>query len=475
MCKPKKLHPIAIVFITGKKIKELIFPFIAFVFFGNRGNGGNLFSVLASIGAVMITFIISLLSWFRYTYRMENGELRIEYGIFIRKKRYIPFERIQSVDISEGVLQRLFGLVKVQIETAGGSGADEAEAVLSAISKQEAQMIQEYVASAKGLNQGEEVERVQESLSVYIMTTSQLFLLSVTSGGIGVVFSAVFALISQLGDFISFKWLFGGIEKWAASSIMIIAALVFCGFLLAWVMALIATMLKYANFTVVKTDGDLIISQGMLERRQLTIPLNRIQAIRVSENMVRQLFGYASVYIESAGGSVAYKEGSKVILLPIVKVKDIGPIIEPNLTDYTVSNSFTKAPRRAMWRYIIRSCYWIVPIVIAFFVIFKALGLFSLLLLVVGVYWAVLKYRDAGWCLAHQQLSLRYRSIVRTTIFMKKNKIQCLKMKESYFQSKKELASIQAFVKSGMGPSGGTVLDLEKSDIQKIYSWYTRH
>ncbi|MDF1512079.1 PH domain-containing protein [Robertmurraya sp. DFI.2.37] len=33
----------------------------------------------------------------------------------------------------------------------------------------------------------------------------------------------------------------------------------------------------------------------MLEKRQLTIPLNRIQGIRISENWLRQPLGYASV------------------------------------------------------------------------------------------------------------------------------------------------------------------------------------
>jgi putative membrane protein len=44
---------------------------------------------------------------------------------------------------------------------------------------------------------------------------------------------------------------------------------------------------------------------------------------------------------------------------------------------------------------------------------------------------------------------------------------------QSYFQRKKDLASIEAFVKSGMGPSGGRVFDLEKGDIKNIYTWYS--
>ena len=72
------------------------------------------------------------------------------------------------------------------------------------------------------------------------------------------------------------------------------------------------------------------------------------------------------------------------------------------------------------------------------------------------------------------RLTLRYRTIVRTTVHMKKNKIQSLNVKESYFQKKRNLATIEAFVKVGFGGAGGKVLDLEQSDAKKVYSWYSR-
>ncbi|MEI2401171.1 PH domain-containing protein, partial [Paenibacillus phytohabitans] len=59
-----------------------------------------------------------------------------------------------------------------------------------------------------------------------------------------------------------------------------------------------------ANFTVVKRDEELFITRGLIEKKQTTIPLTRIQAIRIGENLIRQPFGYATVYIESAGGSI---------------------------------------------------------------------------------------------------------------------------------------------------------------------------
>jgi putative membrane protein len=475
MSEPKRLHPIVIVLTIGKRIKDLIFSFIALFFIWNKGDGGKLLLFGASAIAIIGIFLVSILSWLRYTYRLEENELRIEYGIFVRKKRYIPLERIQSLDISEGLLQRLCGMVKVQIETAGGSGNDEAEAVLSAISKEEARYIQEYVAGAKNPSiQNDESVHEDPNYIVYKITPSQLLLLSLTSGGVGVVISAVLAFLSQLDDFIPYEKIFRGIEQWAVSNLIFIAVLIFAGLIMAWILALFGTMLKYANFHVTKTEHDLVISQGLLEKRQITIPLTRIQAIRINENIVRQWLGYGSVSVESAGGSASNKEGSKVLFLPLVKLEDIEKTLGPYLTEYQFTSSFTAVPKRAMNRYIFRSWFIVVPLVVAAIVFLKVWGLLSLIILALVTFWGVLKYKDAGWSLEEQQLSLRYRSMVRTTVLMKKNKIQSLEMKQSYFQRKKDLATLEAFVKVGFGGAGGRVVDMDLIDVKKVYTWFSR-
>ena len=55
---------------------------------------------------------------------------------------------------------------------------------------------------------------------------------------------------------------------------------------------------------------------------------------------------------------------------------------------------------------------------------------------------------------------------------MKKNKIQTLSVRESFFQKKQTLSTIVATIKSGVGGSGGRVADIEELDSIKIYNWY---
>ena len=139
MSNSKRLHPIAIIVNIFKTIKDLIFPIVFFTFLPGQDNGFPeyirwlVFSMFS-----LIVIAVAIVGWLRFTYRVEDGELKIESGVFVRKNRYIRFERIHSIDVSQGIIQQLFGLVKISIETAGGS---QAEAVLSAIRKEEAERL----------------------------------------------------------------------------------------------------------------------------------------------------------------------------------------------------------------------------------------------------------------------------------------------------------------------------------------------
>ncbi|MCY7932310.1 PH domain-containing protein, partial [Bacillus inaquosorum] len=115
--------------------------------------------------------------------------------------RYISIDRIQTMNTSAGVIQQIFKLVKLQIETAGGG--KEAEAVLSAISVEEAERIKEAVFKKKAQRHESEhdkewLEAEQELIPAvepeehYRMNMKELLMAASTSGGIGVIISAVF-------------------------------------------------------------------------------------------------------------------------------------------------------------------------------------------------------------------------------------------------------------------------------------------
>ena len=147
MSKKKRLHPISVVANIVKQLKDAILPIILVIIVGNK-TISSMWDIAVPFAIIIYTIVIGIVSWIRFTYRLEEGELRIEYGVFVRKKRYIPFERIQGISISQGFLQRMFGVVKVNVETAGNQ-LGEAEAVLTAVTREEAKQLQRLIQKSK--------------------------------------------------------------------------------------------------------------------------------------------------------------------------------------------------------------------------------------------------------------------------------------------------------------------------------------
>lgn len=122
IAKPQRLNPAAIYFNLIKVIKETIFGIGAgFIVTIKQSLFYSLMFLLAFLVIIILT---SFLSWLRFTYRVEDNELRIEQGIFIRKKRYVPINRIHKIDFTANVIHRIFKLVNIQIDTAGTGGAE---------------------------------------------------------------------------------------------------------------------------------------------------------------------------------------------------------------------------------------------------------------------------------------------------------------------------------------------------------------
>ncbi|WP_240620347.1 PH domain-containing protein [Peribacillus acanthi] len=476
----KRLHKVAIVSNALKTLKEAIIPFIVlFVFGGDKGSKWESIELYIILGVGLLILIYGLISWWRFTYELTDYELRIEQGVFVRNKRYIRFERIQSVDLSEGILQQLFGLVKVKIETAGTSGL-QAEAVLTAITKQEASKIETAIRDSKRSSKDllieedghEQMGEISTPLSKFQLSFKELFIMGITSGGAGVVFSGAMAFFSQFEEYIPYEKVFKGFEKFIASGVMVITVLVLIGLIIAYIVATAGIVLKYAFFTVVKKEDELIITRGLLERRQITIPLKKIQAIRIVENLVRQPLGYATVYLENAAGSVMDQEASKVMIFPLVKKNRIQGLLQEFVPTYQYPNNILPVPKRSVTNYLFQQWVFWIPVCIAIIIFFRPWGFLSLFLLPISGVWAFINYRTAGWFVGNQQLSLRYRTISKHTFLVLKNRIQSIENKGSWFQKRRQLSTLSAFIKLGIGPGTGKVVHMDEQDADIIKAWY---
>ncbi len=78
-------------------------------------------------GAVLGTYVAVVPLWKYAVHRWEATDTAVytQVGWWTRERRIAPMSRIQTVDYSEGAIERLFGLASVTVTTASAAGALE--------------------------------------------------------------------------------------------------------------------------------------------------------------------------------------------------------------------------------------------------------------------------------------------------------------------------------------------------------------
>ena len=481
-----KLHWITAILSVLKSVKDMIVP-ILILFFANGLNdmatGKWYWDYLNFIifGLLFLSLLVTgIIKWKRFEYWFEEDELRIEYGLFVKKKRYIPFDRIHSLDYTEGVFHRIFKLVKVSVETAGGSASLKSEAELTAITKEAADQIEIQMADAKRrksavVDSGEELEGVgvieePELQSVFAMGGKDLLILATTSGGIGLILSGALIFLSQFSDILPLDRMYEEVSGIIKYGLLIVAIIVFLAFLIVWAISVVMTFVSYYGFSVVVDKEDIVITRGLIEKKRATVPLNRVQSIRIVENPFRQLFGYANVVIDNAGGGLG--EGARINLFPLVRKKDVNGPLKEIFPDLIVEEPEGKLPSRGKRYYYRVDFFWMVPVIVALAYFFFPYGLISLLIIPVVVLWGLWQQRSAAYEVFGNQLTMRFRGFSLQTAYLMKKRVQSMAIKQNYFHRRKGVATISASIKSGMGVFTAQVSHMEEAEADRILGWY---
>ena len=238
-------------------------------------------------------------------------------------------------------------------------------------------------------------------------------------------------------------------------------AVLFLG-VVAWLISIVATVLTYGGFEL-RRDGDqLHIQYGLLDRRRTSVPLQRIQAIRINEGVLRQPFGYAEIRFHSAGfGS---DQGSSGVLSPLLPWRVIPEFLDAACPGFAMDLNpagMRRLPLRARRRYAMAaSIGWVISVVVVAAVVWRFFEipvwwvLAALAITPLFVWLGVARYRDAGWHVDNGGFLLRWRTMSRVTILTQVRRLQYREMTADPFQRRAGLVTFRTAVASGASREG---------------------
>ena len=207
---------------------------------------------------------------------------------------------------------------------------------------------------------------------------------------------------------------------------------------LAWALSTLGSVVAFGGFTITRDDDRLRIRRGLIQRREATVPVHRVRAVRVVEGIFRRPFGLASIAVEVTG--YAEEPSAARTLFPLVRLRDVPAFLEeilPELADDP--RGLQRPPARAARRYLLLpTLAGLLLGIAAYFLV----GVFSVAALLLGVLYGWARWRAAGWRLQDGRLATRSMRFAATTVLAPAHLGESHTVAQNVFQRRADLADL---------------------------------
>ncbi len=481
----KRPHPYTLLIEFVSSVRDLILP-ILFVL--TQGGSGDALAELIPALAILAPAGFAVARYYTTRYALTEEALLHNYGVLRRNRQVLPRRNIQNLSTSAGLIARATGLMELTVSDASQGGdinlrllsVEDAEELMTLLRRDSA-----GVATHSGVNSEPADPAVAEmaaptgtsafvSEPVHSLDLVDLLKLrAVTSAGplLGILTVLIVAAIAvSLPDASSevrneLSW---------SSGILILAPIA-AGFLAA-----VSPVLALGGFRLWSDPDRLRIKTGLLTEVQVNARRERLQLVEVNRHVLAQRIGLEAIRFETAdveGGSAGVN-----YLAPAV-AKDSWPRfasdalgeVELGETDLHRVSPLTR--RRSLIRFAVAA----IPVLIAFTVLIAIAPGDNRTILQVSFSVAVAAYaafaiwyskrraERLGWAVGAHQFLFRTGVIGERLILVRKEKLQILRLRQSYFQRRLGLARVQVGT-AGMGLLGVVTLpDLELETAVQLW------
>jgi len=261
-----------------------------------RGAVPAVFAILF-IGLVLFNYR----QWSRTTVRFDETGVVVERNTLFKTKKTLPYAKMASVNINRGVLNRVFGTSRLQININSGSGATVPEAVLT-FRQDVAEGIR--AGMAERLYGGEPVPEEEPAeppvtFSPADVIVHGLFSVSTYQTVFGFAFLAysVFQLYLSAGT---------GLDGGALVSLLM--------FVVVQLAPSVSLISHYYNYRVYRRGDTIYLEHGLIRTYRTSFAASRINAVRVKRTLAARLLHRSCIEAEVVGLASGSGESLRPVL-----------------------------------------------------------------------------------------------------------------------------------------------------------------
>lgn len=349
-------------------------------FAGNEGGLGWLLKngmwIWIGAGALLVFIVgvvfFSWLFWRSIRYGVDRDAVYLRKGVISKQQRKARLDRVQSIDINQPFVPRIFGLASVKFDVAGGKNSDVTVEFLTKRGAEELRT--DLLARVRELNSGRPAPREtmgaagiddapaaagasaapanqggrrQSSSASLVGRVAEAAAgnLEDVAGDVAQLFGHYRVRPNVQADGRLFRVsplriLFSTLMSMATLFILLVlVAIIVCAIVFqSWIWIVSAApgllagfsvqfkrIFDEANFTLRLSEDGVIVSRGLTSTVRSVIPLDRVQAVGFHQSLLWRRFGWWRVTFNTAS-SVAKDDGSSSsdsVILPVGTREDV--------------------------------------------------------------------------------------------------------------------------------------------------------
>lgn len=423
--------------------------------------------LINNLGIVVIIFatpFVTVCKYFFTKYSIDDEKVKIESGLFVKKKMEIPLKAITTVDLSQNLLFQVFDVYKIKADNASQTNDNSKEAEVTMYLKKDDAMFVKVLLESQGNCKAVADESDVETAPVikkedekYPQTTTSfqdfilMGLLQSKQTYVLAMISSVYAGVYFIGSvFINeddaTKWIETNFQMFkSALGILILVAIIY---ILAAIGSAVSMAVRYFGYTVTDRKDSLVVDFGLFTKKHYTLPKKKISGITITQPLLMRVFGYCTVEVFIIGyGDSNGKEKELSILCPIIRIDQASRIMGEFLPDMTFDMEY-KGAEKGTFHYFFFT--------VRVYVLISAAAVYSVAAMVIdkklfhpaalatfvilGIITAIsvwLEYKNSGIYANKNVVSIRDGILARKMIFVKTVNVESVSGLTNIFKQKK--------------------------------------
>ncbi|HEY5148995.1 MAG TPA: PH domain-containing protein, partial [Mycobacterium sp.] len=497
-----RLHPIYLVIETARTLRSAI-PFLVVTFLGGAPWWVN-------VTLFVLIMIVAIAQWYVRKYSVISGVLRLRSGLFNRTVRVVPITRITALDAYRSLSQRIVGVWGLRVQSPGDRGgaavslgslstsrltelqialetvrplpdtapysagsAEATEAEGTSRTADEPRATGERAASGNsGATDGppssaepqaatkpamasilhrfsrrrRDPKRPDGYETIAVLTTQEMLIAAVTNNSIPLIFAIALVVWYRFSEYVPSRAQDFMTETVEPRGVLaVVTALV----VTAVVAGVVLSALRLNRFTLIR-DGDVLRNhRGLLGKQTATIPVARVQAVRVVEGVWRTMLGYAHLQVEVAG--IGRANTNQRMLFPLVRTARAAHLVRRVLPElHWPEDPLHPIPERIHRRYLTLPLEYGMGFTLLLLFLPEWWRLLALLPLPLGYWLGVARAREARWWVGERSVLLRWRRLLaRNTVVAHRDGVQEVEWSSSPWKARARVAGFKMRFSSG--------------------------